>query len=223
MFWRRRLRWLERGALLVGLLLLGLWSRDQVRSWAFQSAESNRLLDSTREAGPGPATVAGIAAASRDSRAESEAVLGRIEIPRLRIQAIVAEGTDERTLERAVGHVTSTAPPGSPGNCGLAGHRDTFFRGLGRVRADDLVRFVTPECTLTYKVDWSRVVEPRRVDMLDSTSAPSLTLVTCYPFRFVGRAPQRFVVRARQIEAAKRTRVRDRTAIASTVLMAAGR
>ncbi len=180
-------------------------------------------MAAAREAGPGPATVAGIAATSKDSRAESEAVLGRIEIPRLQIQAIVAEGSDARTLERAVGHVSSTASPGSPGNCGLAGHRDTFFRGLGRVRADDLVRFVTPERTFTYQVEWSRVVEPRRVDMLDSTSAPSLTLVTCFPFRFVGRAPRRFVVRARQIEAAGPTGVRDRTAIASPVLMAAGR
>ena len=211
MTWRRSLRGIERGALLAGLLLLGLWARDQYRSWAFQSAESKKLA----AAAHGTSTVTDAAATST--------VLGRIEIPRLRIAAIVAEGTDEQTLERAVGHVASTAPPGSRGNCGLAGHRDTFFRSLGQVRADDVVRFVTPERTFTYKVEWSRVVEPRHVELLDSTAAPSLTLVTCYPFAFVGRAPQRFVVRARQLEAAEPTVARDRTALASPVLMAAGR
>ena len=136
---------------------------------------------------------------------ETEGVLGRLEIPRLRIAAIVAEGTDAKTLGRAVGHVPSTARPGSPGNCGLAGHRDTFLRGLGGVRANDIIRIVTREGTYTYQVEWSEVVEPHRVDTLDSTTAPSLTLVTCYPFAFVGHAPKRFVVRARQVESISAT------------------
>lgn len=131
----------------------------------------------------------------------ADGVLGMLEIPRLRITAVVAEGTDEKTLGRAVGHIPSTAGPGTPGNCGLAGHRDTFLRGLGGVRVDDVIRIVTPERTYSYTVEWSMVVEPDRIDTLDSTATPSLTLVTCYPFTFVGRAPQRFVVRARQLEA----------------------
>jgi sortase A len=180
MAWRRRLRWLERGALIIGLLCLGLWSVAHFRSWAFQSAESRKLRTASREAGP---------------------ALGRIEIPRLGIRAIVVEGTDAQTLELAVGHIASTASPGKPGNCGLAGHRDTFFSGLGGARAGDLVRFSTPERTYTYEVEWCRVVEPDRVDTLDPTPVPSLTLVTCYPFAFVGRAPRRFVVRARQVKA----------------------
>jgi sortase A len=128
-------------------------------------------------------------------------VIGRIEIPRLHIGAIVAEGADVGTLRRAVGHIPSTARPGSPGNCALAGHRDTFLRGLGAVRSRDVIRVVTTDRTYTYRVEWSAVVEPRRVDVLDSTATRSLTLITCYPFVFAGHAPRRFVVRARQVDA----------------------
>jgi len=126
--------------------------------------------------------------------------IGRIEIPRLRIGAIVAEGSDLQTLKHAVGHITSTALPGSPGNCALAGHRDTFLRGLGRIRVNDLIRVVTPERAYTYQVEWTEVVEPHHVEVLDSTATRSLTLITCYPFAFVGHAPRRFVVRARQVQ-----------------------
>jgi sortase A len=203
MAWRRRLRWLERGALIIGLLCLGLWSLAHLRSWAFQSTESKRLRSASRAAGP---------------------ALGQIEIPRLGIRAVVVEGTDARTLELAVGHIASTASPGNPGNCGLAGHRDTFFSGLGGAREGDLVRFSTPQRTYTYEVEWCRVVDPDRVDTLDPTPTPSLTLVTCYPFAFVGRAPQRFVVRARQVKAPEVPIVAQaRAALSPPVLMAAGR
>jgi len=95
--------------------------------------------------------------------------------------------------------VTWTALPGGPGNCGLAGHRETFFRGLGGVRENDVIRIVTRTRTYTYRVEWSAVVEPRRIDVLDSTATRSLTLVTCYPFNYVGHAPRRFIVRATQV------------------------
>ena len=158
------------------------------------------------EFGPSAAAVSGAAFVSPAGfdaarpAAMADGVLGMLEIPRLRITAVVAEGTDEKTLGRAVGHIPSTAGPGTPGNCGLAGHRDTFLRGLGGVRIDDVIRIVTLERTYSYRVEWSMVVEPDRIDTLDSTATPSLTLVTCYPFTFVGHAPQRFVVRARQVE-----------------------
>jgi sortase A len=150
--------------------------------------------------------------------------LGRLEIPRLGIGVVVVEGTDARTLELAVGHIASTAPPGRPGNCGLAGHRDTFFSGLGGARVGDLVRFSTPQRTYTYEVEWCQVVDPDRVDTLDPTPVPSLTLVTCYPFAFVGHAPQRFVVRARQVKAPEVPVLAQARAILSPpILMAAGR
>jgi len=127
-------------------------------------------------------------------------VFGRIEIPRLGISALIAEGTQPAQLDRSVGHISTTAFPGRPGNCALAGHRDTFLRGLGDVRENDIIHIDTLQGTYTYEVEWGAVVEPRQVDVLDSTVAPSLTLVTCYPFAFVGPAPERFVVRAKLVE-----------------------
>lgn len=193
----------------LGLLLLVVWTHHQLESWSFQRAAARQLEAVLHASEFGPYATAmdrtgfaGPALAAAGHAAEADGVLGRLEIPRLRITAVVAEGVDEKTLGHAVGHIPSTAMPWAPGNCGLAGHRDTFLRGLGGVRLDDVIRFVTPERTYTYQVDWSMVVEPDRIDTLDSTATPSITLVTCYPFAFVGRAPQRFVVRARQIEAA---------------------
>lgn len=206
----------------LGLLLLAVWTHHQLESWSFQRAATRQLEAVLRASEFGPyATAMGRTAfeepafAAAGHATEVDGVLGRLEIPRLRITAVVAEGVDEKTLGHAVGHIPSTAMPGAPGNCGLAGHRDTFLRGLGGVRLDDVIRFVTPERTYTYEVDWSMVVEPDRIDTLDSTATPSITLVTCFPFAFMGRAPQRFVVRARQVEAvALPAALQERDAIA---------
>ena len=129
--------------------------------------------------------------------------LGRIEIPRLGVSAIVRAGSDARTLRLAVGHIGGTALPGEPGNVGLAAHRDTFFRRLGEIREDDQVRLVTRDGTFIYQVAGTQVVEPNEVWVLDPTAEPALTLVTCYPFRFVGAAPRRFIVRAHLTEPAE--------------------
>lgn len=209
-------RWLQRAFLVLGLFLLMLWSGALLDSHAFQLVQSQAFEAALREAGPVPPVSAPRTAAAvepdesgpRDA-AEPEAVLGRIVIPRLRITAMVAEGVDTRTLGRAVGHIPSTALPGRPGNCGLAGHRDTFLRGLGKVRVDDVIRIVTLGGTYRYQVEWTEIVEPERVDVLDSTATRSLTLVTCYPFAYVGRAPHRFVVRARQLETIARSTADD--------------
>lgn len=195
------LRWIERGLFGLGLLLAGLWLRDYRDAAAFQSVESHRLEAALRHADPRAALApASAARATRRSPAPGDA-LGRIEIPRLRISAIIAEGTDPEVLERAVGHVASTPRPGGAGNAALAGHRDSFFRGLGGVHESDTIRIVTPEATYTYRVEWTAIVGPRSIDVLDSTATPSLTLVTCYPFRWVGTAPKRFVVRALRTDA----------------------
>ena len=199
MFARSALQWLERGLIVLGLALLALWLKNESDSRAFQGSESRRLEAALREkelVGPPPP---GAASPAMRPIALERGVLGRLEIPRLGISAMVAEGTDTRLLKRAVGHITTTALPGRPGNVGLAGHRDTFLRGLGDARENDVVRFVTLRGTYIYKVEWAAVVEPGRVDVLDSTAAPTMTLVTCYPFQAVGPAPERFVVRARQV------------------------
>jgi sortase A len=194
-------RSIERGLFVVGLVLLALWTKDEREAYAFQSVAS-RHLDQRLESGARTlAAEPGSTAREPSLDAEMVSSLGRIEIPRLRISAMIAEGTEPWVLARAVGHVASTARPGEPGNVALAGHRDTFFQGLGEISVHDLIRIVTSDTTFTYRVEWTAVVEPRRVDLLDSTSTPSLTLVTCYPFQYVGAAPRRFVVRARRAEA----------------------
>ncbi len=129
----------------------------------------------------------------------SGSVIGRLEVPRLEISVIVRAGSDARTLRLAVGHISGTALPGELGNVGLAGHRDTFFRRLRDVRPDDEIRIVTSERTFTYRVERTDIVRAKDVWVLDPTAAPALTLVTCYPFTFIGSAPDRFIVRATQL------------------------
>lgn len=128
------------------------------------------------------------------------ALLGRLEVPRIGLSAAVREGVDARTLDVSVGHVPGTARPGSPGNAALAAHRDAEFRPLREIRAGDEIRFVGSSGLTRYRVSWTRVVPPERVDVIRPEEAAfALTLVTCYPFGYVGRAPLRFVVRADRI------------------------
>jgi sortase A len=133
--------------------------------------------------------------------AEASGLLGRIEIPRLSISAVVVEGENARALARGVGHVPRTAFPGESGNVGLAGHRDTYFRKLRAIVPGDSVRIVSLDGAFIYTVDSVLIVPPKRVDLLDPTRRPTLTLVTCYPFHWIGPAPKRFVVRAHQVSA----------------------
>jgi len=122
--------------------------------------------------------------------------VGRIDMPRLNLSAVAREGVDEGTLDVAVGHVPGTALPGDSGNAAFAAHRDTFFRPLHRVHTGDVVSVTTPRGTFRYLITSTRVVDPDDVSVLDATSTPTLTLVTCYPFTYIGSAPQRFIVRA---------------------------
>jgi sortase A len=128
---------------------------------------------------------------------------GHVEVPEavLRIDKIhlvvpVLNGTDELTLNRGVGRIIGTAHIGAPGNLGIAGHRDGFFRGLKDVTVGDVVQLQTTTRTLSYTIDRVQVVAPSNVSVLKDDDAPSLTLVTCYPFYFTGSAPQRYVVHA---------------------------
>ncbi len=124
-------------------------------------------------------------------------VLGRIDIPRLGMSIAVLQGTNSRNLRLGAGHIEGTPLPGESGNSALAGHRDTFFRGLKNVRTNDEIRFQTATGLFRYAVDWVKIVEPDDITVLEPSSAESaLTLVTCYPFYFLGPAPRRFVVRA---------------------------
>jgi sortase A len=124
------------------------------------------------------------------------APLAVLRIPKLRLEVAVLPGTDDRTLNRAVGHIEDTAQPGADGNSGIAGHRDSFFRGLKDIAPGDTIELDTLQGTEVYRVERTWIVTPDDVSVLDPTPARSLTLVTCYPFYFVGSAPERFIVRA---------------------------
>ena len=187
------LRSLERLLMLLGLIALGYAGWMSLESVLYQSFE-NRELEKILASAPAAGTPV---AASRPTRvAAPGSTVGRIEIPRLGVSAIVRAGSDARTLQLAVGHIPGTAYPGESGNVGLAGHRDTFFRRLRDIQTDDAIDIVTPEGRFTYRVQRTNIVQPSDVWVLDQTSEPSLTLVTCYPFSYVGAAPERFVVRA---------------------------
>jgi sortase A len=162
-------------------------ARDQA-NWANELERQTQLAAAS---GPAPQT----ASPARVTLAKGS-LIGRLDVPRLGVSVITREGVDPRTLRRAVGHVPSTALPGESGNAAFAGHRDTFFRRLRDIRDGDRVIVTTPEGRYEYVVRETRVVKPSDVSVLDRTREPVLTLVTCYPFNYIGPAPQRFIVRA---------------------------
>jgi sortase A len=126
----------------------------------------------------------------------SGAVLGRFEVPRLHVSYVVLEGTDNRTLDKSIGRVEGTADIGESGNIGIAGHRNTHFRKLEWIRRDDEIKLSSPNAEFCYRVEWVRLFKPGDLEVLDPSHGPALTLVTCFPFEYVGAAPLRFVVRA---------------------------
>jgi sortase A len=220
------LLWLERLLLAIGLLCLGLVAFAAIDARWFAYQQGRRLDRALRArasaATPGQESRTGDLAAPKAGTAPAPAsetdrletfrpggaappppppaaegsVLGRIEIPRVGISALVLEGVSGLTLRRGVGHISGTSLPRLPGNIGLAGHRDTVFRGLKDIRKGDPITLETLDGTYRYVVDWAQVVDPDDVGVLAVSSRPELTLVTCYPFYYVGSAPERFVVRA---------------------------
>jgi len=122
--------------------------------------------------------------------------LALLRVAKIHLQVPVLEGTDDLTLNRGVGRIVGTARLGENGNVGVAGHRDGFFRGLKDVGVGDSIDLVLPNRTDTYVVDKVEIVNPHNVGVLHPTSVSSLTLVTCYPFYFIGSAPQRYIVHA---------------------------
>jgi len=194
-------RALERVLLLIGLVSLGYFGYVVAESHLYQALENRELDAILASAPPAPAPVPGPPAVHVPRpRPAAGSLIGRIEIPRLGVSTIIRAGSDARTLRLAVGHIPGTAFPGETGNIGLAGHRDTFFRRLREIKVDDEIRIVTPGETLTFKVEQTTVVKPRDTWVLNHTATSVLTLVTCYPFTYVGSAPNRFIVRAAQQE-----------------------
>ncbi len=123
-------------------------------------------------------------------------LFGKISVPRLHLSAIIAEGVDDATLRRAVGHFPESSLPEKEGTVALAGHRDTFFRALAHIRLHDQIELETPNGVYRYEVIRTEVVTPDHTEVVRSSPQSDLTLVTCYPFRYVGHAPDRFIVQA---------------------------
>jgi sortase A len=145
---------------------LSLWSPERIAAWR----------NVTKDEGPAPLAI--------------------LRIPRIHLEVPVIEGTDDVALNRALGHIEDTAIPGADGNSGIAGHRDGFFRGLKDIVAGDVIELETLHSTEIYRIERMWIVDPEDVSVLDPTPTRSLTLVTCYPFYYVGSAPKRYIVRA---------------------------
>lgn len=192
---------MERRSPLVGRILVaaGVLQLAIVGALVLRSAqldrEQARRLETANPALPQPPGPIPLAAASRREAAD-RGMVGRLEVPRLRLSAPVVEGIGARALLTGVGRVTRTAFPGEADNVGIAGHRDSHFRRLKDIAAGDLIRVHTPDGVFWYRVDSTFVVRRHRGDLLNATGRPMLTLVTCYPFYWVGHAPERFIVRA---------------------------
>ena len=186
------LRWLEYICWIAGAASVAMFVVSWLGILGFQASQEKRF-ETIRETHvhPGHAT----------TPSRSGDLFGRVAIPRIGLSAIVAEGDDTRTLAHAVGHIPGTAAPESVGNVGLAGHRDTFFRGLWRVRLKDLIELETAHGKYAYEVVRTSVVDPDHVEVLDSSNRSELTLVTCYPFHYIGAAPRRFIVQAALVSA----------------------
>jgi sortase A len=183
---------------LAGMIALGYVAYTLIDTEFYQAkatADFQQTLNAPKAAVPSAAVLR----AAVPSAAGSRAPLGRIEISSLGVAAMILEGVDSKTLRRAVGHIPGTALPGQPGNVGLAGHRDTFFRALRNIRKDDEITLETLDGSYRYRVDLTQITAPGDIEVLNNSSDSILTLVTCYPFYFVGTAPKRFIVRAHRI------------------------
>ena len=207
------LRWSQHFFFVVGILalsycavvLLDRWVFQAYQTWRFERALKDAQTSARTIQQPASSPLAAQAEADR-ARAESFGIdglagspLGQIEISSVGLAAMIMEGVDGKTLRHAVGHIPGTPRPGQPGNVALAGHRDTFFRGLRNIHKDDEITLTTLHGSLSYRVDTTQVVEPEDTKVLRATNDDFLTLVTCYPFYFVGPAPKRFIVRAHRI------------------------
>jgi sortase A len=184
------LRWLERGFLIIGLAL-GIWC-------AMVFVEARRVAHMPVPEPPAPS------AESPAPDLEPPAVVppatgawvARLDAPSVRLSATVLEGSDDGTLARGAGHIEYTPLPGQPGNIGIAGHRDTTFRAVRHLKTGDALELTTSDRVYRYVITKTFVVEPEDVYVLDPGDSPMLTLVTCYPFEFIGHAPHRYIIQA---------------------------
>ena len=202
------LRLLERGLLAAGVVL-GVYCAAVLVEARFHNSlplpsPDQAPVTVTQTAVPGTHSLPGDA---RDPHAAAPSVpapaqgtlLGRIDAPSIEMSAPLLEGSDDGTLNHGAGHIEDTPFPGQAGNIGIAGHRDTVFRPLRRIHVGDPLALTTADRVYHYTISKTLIVGPDDVYVLDVTEQPTLTLVTCYPFEFIGHAPKRFIVQAQLV------------------------
>jgi len=189
----RKRKWASNLLLVAGVGLVGAWAWFELHGILYQVWQNGVFERRKQETPPGQA--------ARPPGVRNGEVLGRLAVPRLHLQAVVREGAGEDTLNVALGHIPGTAFPGQGGNVGVAGHRDTLFRPLRNIRKNDLIEFQTLSGDYSYRVVSTQIVSPQDVEVLRAAQSSEITLVTCYPFYYVGSAPNRFIVKARQVGA----------------------
>ena len=214
------LRWLETIAWIAGVALLAIYAgaratAERARLEGIAAVQEAREAFSNEptelRARPRPPDTSLWAPAridawrrASDARDAPQAVL---DIDSVGLSVPVFEGTSERNLNRGAGRIEGTARIGATGNVGLAAHRDGYFRALKDVRIGDQLKLKTVRDELTYRIVETSIVAPTQVEVLAPTATPTLTLVTCYPFYFLGSAPQRFIVRAELEESPRPVRI----------------
>jgi Ca-activated chloride channel family protein len=204
-------RWTYYLLLTVGSIFLLGTIVFYLEGYAFQVYGSHKLRSLAKESSGSSSSAASASSSSSASAAATASsfqphmgdVLGRMEIPRLNISAVIVEGSDDESLKLGPGHVPGTALPGEQGNVAIAGHRNTHFLPLKEVQAGDKISLTTPRGNMDYAVQYVEIVSPDDVDPINPTSDSELTLITCYPFFYVGSAPERFIVHAKSTAAAQ--------------------
>lgn len=197
---RRAARHASRALLLAGILALGYVAYVVIDARMYQARELRRFEQERQAAAEAIALAPGAPAPMVVPPPADGTPLGEIRVDRLGLSAVVAQGESDLILERAVGHLARTALPGEEGNVVLAGHRDTFFRPLKDIRAGDEITLRTRTRDVEYLVESTSVVKPTDVQVIEPTGGHTLTLITCFPFYYVGSAPNRFIVFAREVE-----------------------
>ena len=183
----RVLQWIF---LVIGFFCLGLYGFFKVEAYFHQQElESMLKLEQPKEHPH-------VTAELPKRKLQEGDLFGRIEIPRLNMSVMVMEGVSDRTLRLGAGHI-----PGTP--LGIAGHRDSFFRPLKDIKTGDTIKFATIDGTTEYRVTSTQIVGPKDTFVLDGNSQDEMTLVTCYPFFYIGSAPKRFIVQAEKNPAQK--------------------
>jgi sortase A len=200
---RKPLLWISGICLMCGLSALGWYFYTQEVAHIFQRREAIRFeLPAAEQLGQRQPNCGFRKARQGES-------IGKIDIANVGLSVVVLEGDDPRTLRLGAGMVPGWARPGQVNNIAIAAHRDTFFRPLRDIRQGDLIQFTTNDGSGTYAVEWAKVVDPSDTKVLAATPEPTLTLITCYPFNYIGPAPKRFVVRAKEIATGQATYCRS--------------